>query len=664
MAEYSHKLRRLGLPAALAAAAVLSLSSGCRKKAGPDLHSINLIHSLTAAGVVSSPLREASAAGFNEKDYPFQSAPMEQAGRGEDPLGIKRRVNLGVTDTQILFAPSRSEYHIELPAGPAGRIDTGLVVIRDAHSIAAGGDGTDPGAQVVFHVILESGGRKKILLEQALALPPVRESRTVSFAFRSLEVPARKKRGTLRLMTGGQKGAFAAWQAPVFFVPQPEAVNVVLISIDTLRADHVGAYGYGRPVTPNLDALAAESVLFKNVYSTAPWTLPAHMSIMTGMNCVRHRVFYEYDRLAPDIPTLAGMMQEHGYATHAVTGAGFVNSVFGFAKGFDEYSMSQGDLADPRLAEGAGREAVDWIDKEGDRPFFLFLHTYQVHAPYKGREDLKDIFLEPGARWRAFDVNRDLGGRGGIFTPLSASDRENVAALYDAGIRTADEGLIKPVLDVLRRKGLYDRTMIVVTSDHGEGLYDHQAWDHTHSVYDELLRVPLIVKMPRGVDAGRRLDPVVRLTDIMPTILEVAGLTFDPSVMDGRSLLPVLSGREPADRLVQAELAENINNVHIPQRVAIIEGGLKLTLNQAYSRQHLRFFEPPPLIPAPLEVFDLRADPGERANLSADPARASAVRALLRRAEEIARLVPKPAQEGGRIDPELERQLRTLGYIR
>jgi arylsulfatase A-like enzyme len=206
--------------------------------------------------------------------------------------------------------------------------------------------------------------------------------------------------------------------------------------------------------------------------------------------------------------------------------------------------------------------------------------------------------------------------------------------------------------------------MIVVTSDHGEGLYEHQAWDHTHSVYDELLRVPLIIKMPGGAEAGRRLDPVVRLTDIMPTILDVAGVPLDPESIDGRSLLPVISGRERDDRFVQASLAENINGVHIPQRVAVIEAGLKAILNQAYSREHLRFFEPPPLIPAPLEAYDLKVDPGERVNLAADASRAAAIRALLRRAEEIARLVAKPAQADGRIDPELERQLRTLGYIR
>ncbi|MDD8027682.1 MAG: sulfatase-like hydrolase/transferase, partial [Acidobacteriota bacterium] len=353
-----------------------------------------------------------------------------------------------------------------------------------------------------------------------------------------------------------------------------------------------------------------------------------------------------------------------GYATHAITGGGFVMSVFGFRKGFDEYSMNEPDLADPKLAEHGGREAADWIKQMSDRPFFLFLHTYQVHAPYKSREDLQNLFLGPNPRWRYFDVNRDLGGRRGLFTPLPPTDRDNVVGLYDAGVRTTDEGLIKPVLEALRSQGLYDRTMIILTADHGEGFYEHRAWDHTHSVYEELLRVPLIIKMPGGADAGRRLDPVVRLTDLMPTILDVTGTAYDPAAIDGRSLLPILAGKETADRFVQAELAENINSVHIPQRLAIVDGGFKLTLNQAYSEVDFRFFSPPPFVPPPFELFDLRADPGERKNLAGDPARTALIRGLIRKAEEIAKLIPKPSQSGAAVDPELDRQLRTLGYIR
>ncbi|MDD8026580.1 MAG: sulfatase-like hydrolase/transferase, partial [Acidobacteriota bacterium] len=327
----------------------LIVPAACRKHGPADLQTINIIRALTPQGIIASPLREAVA--LNERIYPVQSAPLEAGGWGEDPLGLKRRVNLGLSDVSILFAPPRSEFLYELPAGPGGRLDFGVGIVRDGHSIAAGSDAAGSETNVRFLVILESQGRKKVLFEQTLLLPRVQESRSVNYAFHSIPVPARKMKATLRMITIGHKSAFAFWQSPAFFIPQPEAINVVLISIDTLRPDHLGAYGYDRPVSPAIDALAAESALFKNVYSTAPWTLPAHMSIMTGMNCVRHRVFYEYDRLAADIPTLALKMQERGYATHAITGGGFVMSVFGFRKGFDEYSMNEPDLADPKLAE-------------------------------------------------------------------------------------------------------------------------------------------------------------------------------------------------------------------------------------------------------------------------------------------------------------------------
>jgi arylsulfatase A-like enzyme len=511
---------------------------------------------------------------------------------------------------------------------------------------------------------MELRGRKKVLFEQRLEMPPARESRTVNYAWHSLDLPEREDEAVIRLVTAGGGRAFSFWHAPTFVVPEPRAPNIILISIDTLRPDHLGVYGYKKPVSPQIDALAAESVLFKNVYSTASWTLPGHMSMLTGLNGVRHRVFYEDDRLDPRIPTLADRMRDKGYATRAVTGAGFVSSSYGFAKGFDAYGMNQVDIDDLNAAAGAGRDAVEWIEQAGDRPFFLFLHSYQVHSPYKAPDAIRALFVRPDARWQTFDVAAGLGGRAGVFKPLPASERDNIVGLYDAGIRATDEFMIKPLLEALRRKSLYDRTMIVLTSDHGEEFYEHGGWSHTHSIYDELIKVPLIVKMPQGRYAGRRLDPNVRLTDIMPTILDVAGAAYAPGALDGRSLLPFFEGRETADRAFQAEFADNVVEVNIPQRVAVGEGRLKLVLNQPFSPQQLTFFKFPPPIPPSVELFDLIADPVENHNLAADPARAATVRELVRRAQEVGRLIPKRESGRSKVDPELERQLRALGYIR
>ncbi len=204
----------------------------------------------------------------------------------------------------------------------------------------------------------------------------------------------------------------------------------------------------------------------------------------------------------------------------------------------------------------------------------------------------------------------------------------------------------------------------MVTSDHGEEFYDHEAWGHSHSVYDELIRVPLVIKLPGGANRGRRLKPVVRLTEIMPTILDLAGADYDPEILDGRSLRPIMDGRETSDRRVQAELADSASERSIPQRVAVRDGYRKLILNQPFTEKQFGVFTPPPRVPARLEFFDLRSDPGETRNLAEAPERAAEVREMLRKAEEIARLVPKRGSGETPMNPELERQLRTLGYIR
>ncbi|MCX6559902.1 MAG: sulfatase [Candidatus Aminicenantes bacterium] len=661
MSDFSLRLGRAACAAVCLGALALP---ACRKDGPAEIAAIRFTDALTAAGIVASPLGGPGASAPDERAYPMQSTVMPESGRGEDPLGLKRRVNLGLSDIQILFAPPRSEYECALPLTAAGRLDFGVGIIRDANSIAVEGGAADGAAGVNFLVILESRGRKKVLFEQHLDMPATRESRTVNYAWHSIQVPARDEAAIIRLVTAGQKGAFGFWHAPVFVVPTLQAPNVVLISIDTLRPDHLGAYGYGRPVSPAIDALAAESALFRNVYSTASWTLPAHVSMMTGLNGIRHRVFFEDDRMNPRISTLAEKMRDKGYATHAVTGAGFVSAPYGFAKGFDEYGMSQVDINDPDLAGAAGKEAVEWVERIGDRPFFLFLHTYQVHCPYKSPRAIQDVFLKPNPHWRSFDVSQDLGGRAGIFKPMSESDRDNIVGLYDAGVRTTDENMIKPLLDFLRRKGIYDRTLIVLTSDHGDEFYEHGGWNHTHNLYDELIRVPLIIKMPAGTHAGQRLDPIVRLTDIMPTILDIVGAPYDPAAIDGRSLMPVLEGQETADRVFQAEFAEDVVEVNIPQRVAVNQGKLKLVLNQPYSEAQLKFFAYPPRIPTAVELFDLQADPGEQRDIDGEPGRAEIVRTLVRRAQEIGALIPKREKGRSKIDPELERQLRALGYIR
>jgi arylsulfatase A-like enzyme len=641
-------------------AAVVS-GPACRPHSSPNPALLRLIDLLIDAGVVESPLKNRPREDGGGV-YPVDSMAMAEAGSGEHAFGLKRKLNLTIVDRDILFAPPRTEFKIRLSPGAAGILDFGIGIVRDVHSNAPIA-GNGPGG-VKFILIAENHGRKKVLFERLLRPPMIRPNRTVAQARFRIPLPALPGETTLTLITVGESGLFSFWENPVFYLPQKAPMNVILISLDTLRADHVGTYGYSRPVTPHIDALAADGAVFENVFSTSPWTIPAHASMFSGLNCVRHRLYDERGRMDPRTVTLAEKMREKGFATYAITNGGFVSAMFGFAKGFDEYHMENWGFEDPAEAGKTGKEAVEWIASNTDRSFFLFLHTYQIHLPYKSPEPYRSMFLGPHPRWTSYDLGRNGGGLEGVYKSFSEADRDNIVALYDAGIRYADETLIKPLVDELHRLGMYDRTMIIVTADHGEEFFDHRCWNHAHSVYNELLHVPLIIKMPESKYRGRRFPSIVRLIDIMPTVLDVFGIPTKDLSLNGASLVPVLKGREKEDRVFLAELSDDINGNKIPQRLALNSGRIKVILNHPFTPEEFAFFsDKPPDFP-PIEVYDLSRDPLEKQNLVRQPPDPARTRILIQKAQESDRLIPKRGTGKMKVDKNLEDQLRALGYIK
>ena len=644
---------------------ILAALSGpaCRPRSASHPISFRFIDRLTAADVAESPLKNPETAGRKDV-FPEESAVLSDNGSGEDILGLKRKLTAPGMKLNVLYAPPRSALSYSLSPQPEGILDFGIGILRDGAEKPPADGGSEPSGGVTFAVILESGGEKKILFERHLEPPKLKRFRTMNRSQHKIPLPAISGKTTLTLLTIGTAGEFAFWGNPIFYVPEKTPANVILISIDTLRADHLGTYGYGRPVSPTIDALAADAAVFENAYASAPWTLPSHVSMLTGLACAGHHVYDEYARIDPRTVTLAEKMRAAGYETWAITSGGLVSALYGFAKGFDEYRMEFGGHVDPTQAEKAGREAVQWLERSADRPFFLFLHTYQVHIPYESPEPFGSQFLSPGARWKVFDFEKELGGLAGVFRPLNEADRANVVALYDAEIRYTDETFIKPVLDALRQLGLYDRSLIIVTSDHGEEFYDHGGWEHTHSVYEELIRVPLIVKLPGSQFRGRRYSSIVRSIDIMPTVLDTFAVPFKELYLNGESLWPVLRGKETADREFLSELSDNVFNCRIPQRLALNDGRMKVILNHPFRPDEWNFFiTKPPDIPA-LEIYDLDRDPGEKQNLALRPDEAVRIRALVQKARELDRLIPPRAKGDLKIDKTVEKQLRALGYIK
>jgi arylsulfatase A-like enzyme len=330
--------------------------------------------------------------------------------------------------------------------------------------------------------------------------------------------------------------------------------NVVFISIDTLRSDHLSLYGYERSTSPHLDAWAGRvGVAFERAIAQAPWTLPSHVSMFTGLDAFNHQV--NYSPAPPRLTMLAEIMRRTGRTTIAVTGGGYVGPDYGFAQGFDRYHYWQGTSAF-EMADGMKR-TVAWMEENADRPFFFFFHTFEVHSPFRPRRPYAETFggdltpvptgnislrpVEPTAA-DGFRTRRQLvwhdgsASNGGI---LSDEQRASVLALYDSGIAYAD-ALLEPLFTSLQTLNLERDTLVIFTSDHGEAFGEDDLVGHGY-LTASVVHVPLVIAFPRGVEAPRTVAAPVRSIDIVPTTLDLLGIPALPAI-DGVSLVPLMRG--------------------------------------------------------------------------------------------------------------------------
>ncbi len=352
--------------------------------------------------------------------------------------------------------------------------------------------------------------------------------------------------------------------------------NVVLISLDTVRADHWSCHGYPRPTTPNLDALARESAWFRDVSSTASYTLPAHGSMLTGQLPSRHGALSESpgrNRLSTArSDLLAVRLRDAGWQTAAFAGGVYVRASFGFDQGFDRFDTS--DLALPAAAPRARelpcpgdpwfnarhhaawnwQRGLDWIRAHADGRFFLFLHTYLVHE-YLAAPDHEARFEGSDASTLARGDLKFIRDRTLTVAPTPA-DLDHYVDAYDAALHEAD-ARIGELVATLREQGLLDSTILVVTSDHGEEFLEHGGVNHGRTLFEEMVRVPLVVRVP-GL-APLEIGAPVSLVDVTPTLFELCGIVpryaaDGGSLLDGRSLVPLLRGGAATDVPIEAEL--------------------------------------------------------------------------------------------------------------
>ena len=470
-----------------------------------------------------------------------------------------------------------------------------------------------------------------------------------------------------------------------------ERPNILLISIDTLRADHLGSYGDRHGLTPNLDRLAAQGVRFEPTITAAPWTLPAMASLFTGLyprhhgagQITNYRTPLGRSALPPGSWTLTHALHEHGYRTQAIVTNAYLTLRYGLGEGFDHYEnisiesegfVSFGNTTAVRLlawlwpgvitgdrGETVSRRAVSWLVGAADKsPFFLWLHYLDPHPPYsaagvtrhksmRGGMSFEPSGNEAGAVSAPADAPSHSGSDVLLTSPdvarlrdgeirLSAAQKEVVHDLYRAEVRTVDSA-VGEVLETLDRTGLSAHTLVVLVADHGEEFWEHGGSEHGRTVYEEVVKVPLIMRWPGHLPAGTRVAEVTRITDVAPTILDLLGLPVPPE-RDGETMVPVIHGAASAPRVA---LTENM-----------LLGEERVGVRTAH-HEYVRWED------GREEAYNLAADPQERRDLAGIDDTMNRLRQLYAQVGSGVQ-APFPTTQSS-PDGRTREALRSLGYV-
>ena len=490
------------------------------------------------------------------------------------------------------------------------------------------------------------------------------------------------------------------WQGPWREVfeddsPRGKTPNVLMLLVDTLRADHLGVYGYPRDTSPRIDRLAADSVLFSHCVATSSWTKPSTASLLTGLFPASHGQHTTTSVLPPGLPMLPGAMGDHGYRTAYIVTNPFAAERFGFGQQVDFYreahrlpvhvrtslfflvnelenwapgqGLPQGSLTEPFrtvFAEWFGYHRggktdgawanemlLSWIDEQPDKPFFAYVHYLEPHEPYDPAPEFRDRF-----------VDLDFSGPAPAIPPspvlnlvrmppledsepLPEESRQHMIDLYDAEIAEFDARL-GDLLQALEERGLYDETLIVLTSDHGEEFYEHSAWGHHHTPYEGLLHVPMILKLPRQEQSGLVVEGLCRQVDVLPTLLGLLGHQTWPGLQGADLSRVIRRGKrslEPSWAVAETYEGED------RYASAYIEDGLKVIHVRAGGEAW--------------QLFDLNTDPDEQRPLESEMASD-----LERMKHELSLKIDNLARLGiesreRELSEEEIRQLEALGYL-
>lgn len=558
-----------------------------------------------------------------------------------------RRVRIAdqLRDALILPPPGAADGEFKVP--PQAQLRVGMGILPAVWDQA--GDGVN------FVVEIQSGESSKRLL--SLYLDPKAYDSDRGWVDRFIDLSAYEGQNvhvTFKTEGGPPVAApfarqpdtrfdYAVFSEPRLVVPKSDRPNVVLILIDTLRRDHLGAYGHQRDVSPNLDALANEGVLFEQAVSQASWTLPSVATVFTSLYPTEHGLTNIARPFLDDrFETIAEDFSNAGYETAAISATPVISDQVGFGQGFRTFDETCYPLLDITSAECVTDAAIQWVNKASG-PYFLYLHYYDPHSPYNAPPPYRTMFdpvYAPGSRYLAkgeghyYDqIIRYMG-----HSALNDREIQYMISLYDGEVRYTDENVGR-ILTRLKAAG--DNTVIAVISDHGEEFMEHGHLLHGHSLYAEQVNVPFILKLPGSLHIGQRIKQIVRLIDVAPTLLEAAGLAISKQ-MRGISVLPLLNGEGPA-RVAFSEVYD-FRDIY-----ALRDGPVKYIRGSHKNN------------PQAQSLFDLDHDPGERHDI-ADRESVLAGK-MSRELDEFLKTMQRPNLPPRSPDELTKQRLEALGYL-
>lgn len=427
---------------------------------------------------------------------------------------------------------------------------------------------------------------------------------------------------------------FALSAPSIYLAADDPGPNVILISLDALKQDHLGCYGYSRDTSPNIDKLASESAVFKNAITAANWTIPSHMTIMTGLYPLEAGFFPEgllnaKSFIAENVITLAEYLRQKGYYTLGVHGGGYMSEFYGFDKGFNSYIEGSKDSAD------GIQKIIENLGQFKENKFFIFFHTLEIHWPY-----LRDYYLQS--------------------LPASSPVKDRVIAKYDSGVKNADAQLGR-LFDWMKSNGLFENTIIIILSDHGETFRmvneTAKSGSHGSTLFDDEIKIPFIVRIPGISYNGKKIEYQAATVDIVPTILDCLGIE-PANELRGISLLPLIKGKEtPKPRLAYSEATHStrlFQSVRSNEYKLLTESSSITNMLSGGNKRQI--------------LYDLKADPGETRNYIREKRQiadiySSFMNRLLESIRSRMTALKQSEQEPAGGNKELEKQLRGLGYV-